>query len=317
MGYAITTEGVRRPDQLEFWSEQAISRYFVQTDVAFGAGSGSGFRARMRGFGFGGWSVNDLVSDPIRVNRTAVLARSDPADYIQVSIMRTGKALIMQDGRCAVQSSRDEIVLIDPSAPYIFEFERPSRQVQLQIPRDEVATVLPEFASRTATTIRGDSGTGRLAAQLLCGVADYRADRGDEIAYSAVSAAVRVLAAAIREQAEPERNADPSEELLIRAQQLLADRIADPDGATVSKVAGALSVSERYVYRLFERIGTTPQRWLRDLRLTTARRMIVDPVGRMPISVIGRAVGYRSAAHFSRAFSARFGAPPREVRAGP
>ena len=62
-------------------------------------------------------------------------------------------------------------------------------------------------------------------------------------------------------------------------------------------------------------LGAQPfHRYLIALRLEKARELIVTQ--HLPVSVVAKAVGFSGLAHFSRAFTQRFGANPSEIRKG-
>jgi transcriptional regulator GlxA family with amidase domain len=82
-------------------------------------------------------------------------------------------------------------------------------------------------------------------------------------------------------------------------------------------VAEANYMSARQLHRLFERERETFGGWLRGERLLRCRRDLADPRLRdAPIAQIAARWGFRSPAHFTRAFSTRFGTSPREHRSG-
>jgi transcriptional regulator GlxA family with amidase domain len=79
--------------------------------------------------------------------------------------------------------------------------------------------------------------------------------------------------------------------------------------ATLAREAG-MSRS-RFAAEFLARIGTAPMAYLAELRLAQARRLLARGV---PVGRAAAAVGYRSAAAFSRAFAQRFGTRPKDAR---
>jgi AraC-like DNA-binding protein len=72
----------------------------------------------------------------------------------------------------------------------------------------------------------------------------------------------------------------------------------------------------RYVQRLFETEGTTFTEFVRERRLARAHRMLGDPrLAARPIGVIAYEAGFTNQAYFNRAFRARYGAAPSDIRA--
>ena len=80
--------------------------------------------------------------------------------------------------------------------------------------------------------------------------------------------------------------------------------------ADLAEIAG-LSLS-RFAELFVETVGVTPMSYLRLWRLSLARREI-EAGGR--IKAVARRLGYASPEALSRAFSAEFGHPPRDLRA--
>lgn len=78
-------------------------------------------------------------------------------------------------------------------------------------------------------------------------------------------------------------------------------------------MAALVGLSERQIDRLFQRHrGTTFTSEYRDIRLTRADELLHQSV--MSISEIAYATGFSGSAHFSRAYRAKFGHSPSEVR---
>jgi AraC family carnitine catabolism transcriptional activator len=98
---------------------------------------------------------------------------------------------------------------------------------------------------------------------------------------------------------------------LIRAVEMMESTIAEP--LSLPAVADHAGVSIRELERMFRRwLKTTPGTYYRRLRLDRARTMLQQTA--MPVIDIAVACGFGSAAHFSRAYRARFGRSPRRDR---
>ncbi|MCS0503932.1 GlxA family transcriptional regulator [Ancylobacter mangrovi] len=98
---------------------------------------------------------------------------------------------------------------------------------------------------------------------------------------------------------------------LARAVRLMEGTIEHPLG--VAGIARRLDVSPRHLERLFRRhLGTGPASYQLGLRLERARELLRLSV--LPITDVGLACGFQSAAHFSTAYARRFGRPPSTER---
>ena len=76
--------------------------------------------------------------------------------------------------------------------------------------------------------------------------------------------------------------------------------------------AASLSVSE--CLRCFHAgLGTTPYRYLMDVRLERAARLLVETD--LPVATVATRVGFRDASYFARQFRRCTGLSPRQYRA--
>jgi AraC-like DNA-binding protein len=93
-------------------------------------------------------------------------------------------------------------------------------------------------------------------------------------------------------------------------------RLTQPD-AGLASIAAAHGISTRYVQYLFEMTGTSFTGFVLEHRLLLAYRLLHEPRGqRRKISDIATTAGFADISYFNRAFKARFGATPSDVRQG-
>jgi transcriptional regulator GlxA family with amidase domain len=101
---------------------------------------------------------------------------------------------------------------------------------------------------------------------------------------------------------------DPRLAQAIRLMEAHVDQPMD-----VAAIARRTGVTARTLEGIFTRsIGETPGAYYLRLRLTAARKLVVDT--RVPMADIAARTGFSSAAAFSRAFSRSFGRPPTALR---
>lgn len=102
-----------------------------------------------------------------------------------------------------------------------------------------------------------------------------------------------------------------SDQRLARVVELISSHYAEP--LSLDRLATEACVSKFHFTRLFrEKMGQTPHRYLNEVRLEAARRMLMTTD--MSPSQIATLCGFRSASRFAMAFSKRFGASPRTYR---
>ncbi|UZW57503.1 AraC family transcriptional regulator [Sphingobium sp. JS3065] len=102
-----------------------------------------------------------------------------------------------------------------------------------------------------------------------------------------------------------------------RAMAFIENNLAE-SWLTAERVAEAQNVSRRYLDERFGLLGTRIEKWIWERRLARAHEDLVlagrDARNCKSIIQIALDSGFSSPSHFSRAFKARFGMPPRELK---
>jgi transcriptional regulator GlxA family with amidase domain len=115
-----------------------------------------------------------------------------------------------------------------------------------------------------------------------------------------------------------QQNADPLEPLgntaprnVRRAIALMEKHLEDP--LSIAEICERMEISHRQLDRLFRAyVKKAPAAYYRDIRLDRARGLVTQT--EMALSQVALASGFASQVHFSRAYRARFGLPPRQDR---
>ncbi len=106
-------------------------------------------------------------------------------------------------------------------------------------------------------------------------------------------------------------NCEGTERLVKQALNMVAKQFANK--VTDSDVAEHLGLSPSHFRHLFRRVTDQPfHQYVLNLRLERARSMLMNQ--RTSVSEVARQVGYANLAHFSRAFSKRFGVAPSVIK---
>ncbi|CDH79541.1 GlxA family transcriptional regulator [Pseudomonas aeruginosa] len=107
--------------------------------------------------------------------------------------------------------------------------------------------------------------------------------------------------------------ANPSLPRTLRlALELMSSNIEDPMGH--EDIARYVRISRRHLERLFRRhVGTTPERYYLELRLTHARQLLQHT--QRPLIEVALASGFCSLPHFHRCFRELFNITPGQFRA--
>jgi len=101
---------------------------------------------------------------------------------------------------------------------------------------------------------------------------------------------------------------------LARVMEYMSSHYAE--SLTLEQLAAEACISKYHFARLFrQKVGRSPHRYLMEIRLETARRMLLSSDA--TIAQVAAACGYPTATHFSTAFTRRFGMSPTAFRSVP
>jgi AraC-like DNA-binding protein len=306
----VSTLDVESGARLRYWQE-AVCDVFVELRAGpVHPADADSFAGEIVRTHVDGLVVDTVTADGNEVARTPRLISHSSSDDLFVSVLERSTGVFTQDGREARLVHPGDFVLYDSARPYRGGFLGRGRQIVVRIPREALATRLPRHDRVTAVTVSGRTGVGALASGLLRAL-----PRCDDDAPLVGDHVLDLLAAALHPLTGGGLDGGSARATqLARARAFIRARLPDP-GLGPTTVADAIGVSERYLYTLFEAAGTTPARWIGEERLAQAHARLGDPRrAGSTIEEIALGVGFKQAAHFTRAFKARYGITPRERR---
>ena len=98
---------------------------------------------------------------------------------------------------------------------------------------------------------------------------------------------------------------------VLGAVEAMENHVAD--ALALEDLAQAAGVSPRQLIRLFQgKLGVSPMRYYRDLRLEVAERLMANSP--MPLTEIALATGFANSSHFSTGYRQKFGRAPSQDR---
>ena len=249
------------------------------------------------------------------VRNTRHIGASTSDDYL-VALHVKGLARARQDGRQVILRPGD-LALLDSTRPYSMELLNagPFEHLAYRIPREALDGRAKDVHRAVAVAVAAGSDSGGLASHHLCALAAPTWRTPPSQAVPLVESGLDLLVVALRAAAGLSVDDNSHQMHMLRSVKRYAlSRLGDPDLSPPS-VAAALYISPRQLHRLFAREQTTFGGWLREQRLRRSRRDLADPRQQdLSIAQIAGRLGYRSSAHFTRSFSARFGVGPRDFR---
>ncbi|HVO06495.1 MAG TPA: helix-turn-helix domain-containing protein [Burkholderiaceae bacterium] len=314
MSQLLTTQAVEPSRQLAYWTEMVCDTYVqLDCDAAADARTIEGEIA-----------VDQLATLQLsRVTATAQHVRRTPAriawaseDYFLVSIQSRGNGAVVQDGRSALLTPGD-FALYDSTRPYELRFDGPFQQYVLKLPGPTLRTALRDTHRLTATSVSGARGAGHLMIGMIRTLTADIDTLAPESAAAVADSVTQILIAGLSALPAARRPALSHLTALHREQikACVRTRLREP-GLSVAGIASQLRLSPSTLHRAWLGEPCSLADWIWAQRLDAARRDLCDPtLDARSVSEIGFSWGFNDAAHFSRAFRARFGCAPSELRA--
>ncbi len=284
--------------------------------------------------GFGQWDVSESVGDCFsadldvtRFARTSIIEchcgpnggvrrqqmiRSDDEPRIAVQLVVKGEEhFSFRDDRSIARTG--DIVLWSSLEPMSFQVPERLHKVTVVLPERTLTRWLPRHHRLHGRVMTSSTGVTALLRTHLLALRQHLAEFSEQERYAVETATLEMIAGVV--SATLDR---PSQSLadhqLSRVQGYILENLGDGE-LNLDRVAAATGISCRYLHRLFERTGMSPRAWIQDQRLLRAREfMIGDLQGKRTITSIAYDSGFSDSAHFSRAFTQRFGLGPRAFR---
>jgi len=314
MHHSASTDCVEPSQRLAFWADM-VCNTFVQLDCDAPAGSTS-IEGAIEADLLATLQLSKVTASPQVVRRTAARIAGASEDFFLVSIQTEGAGLVVQDGRTARLQPGD-FALYDSTRPYELRFAGSFQQYVLRLPGPTLRTALRDTQALTASTVSGQRGAGHL----MIGMIQTLAANIDTLA-SASAAAVaesvtQILIAGL--SGLPAARTQPVSQLTAyhrsQIKACVRARLRDP-ALSVAGIAQQMRVSPSTLHRSWVGEACSIAEWIWAQRLDAARRDLCDPgMAARGVSEIAFSWGFNDAAHFSRAFRARFACSARELRA--
>ncbi|API59383.1 AraC family transcriptional regulator [Tardibacter chloracetimidivorans] len=252
------------------------------------------------------------------VKRSSQQVQNSAEDIFLLWIPVRGSVTITQSGRSAMVA-RGNLALSSSLEPLCIETmpddgsEHLSYQISL--PVHILADALSEPRRYCAIGYSSNAGAARIARELFLSLYEESGNTDRASSMILAQSALNALFCAVTEDKDaPVRLAGARELKLQRLLDYIALHHSDPE-LTTEKAAAACEISTRYLHYLLQGRGMKFHDHLWEARLDSAFRQLTDPaLDRRTIAEIAYSAGFKSSAHFSRAFRRRFSQSPREVR---
>jgi AraC-like DNA-binding protein len=264
----------------------------------------------------GGVRIARFSGSPVAAARTRAHLDASDEGYYLLALHTRGIARASQRGR-QITLRPGDLALLDSSHPYTIEFMNAGQfeHIAYQIPHGRLDARSGQIERALAVRLPANSDPGRLASPYLSTLASRSWRTPSASATPLIETGLDLLVNALLLAAGLDSPPGVRPAAMLHQLKLYArSRLSEPD-LSPADVAAAHYLSTRQLHRLFAREGMTFGGWVREERLRRCRSDLADPRQReVPIAELAARWGYRSAAHFTRTFTARYGVGPRDFR---
>jgi AraC-like DNA-binding protein len=270
----------------------------------------SGFAADHTAWNLGGMIVVQRNVPAHSYSRSSTKIRSNSIDHWHVVSLRSGKSWTEVDGRIA-EGGPGKLEIRSLGHPYSGRTTE-SRSLSLYLPWDLFSD------TAVGVDIKNNTAFSGTYAKLLIEYLDSFEANLPSMTAADLPIVVQTMrdmvvrclssSAGIVDGATP-----PSNSALMERARRFVQRNLNSPGLTPDSLARELGISRTRLYQLLEPSGGVLH-YIQKRRLLSAHAALSNAANRQPILEIAAAVGFSSAAHFSRAFSKEFGYSPKEAR---
>ncbi|WP_245581926.1 helix-turn-helix domain-containing protein [Phyllobacterium phragmitis] len=281
----------------------------VEVMLPDGISADDGFQADHTAWNLGGMLIVEQRVPAHSYARSAASLRASPIDHWYAGMLRCGRAWTEVDGLVA-ESEPGKAEFRSLGHPFRGRITE-SEAIFLYMPRDLFADT-PGILDMANNAILSDN----LAKLLIEYVSGLEATLNSLVAEDLPRIVHTVRDMIINCLSSPAEHVTVEQQaglgLMERARQHIHRNLHSPK-LTPDDLCGVLGISRTRLYQLFEPSGGVLH-YIRRRRLLAAHTALSDPANNQRILDIAEAVGFDSAANFSRAFSQEFGYSPREAR---
>ena len=307
----FSTDGVPEKDRAAFWREH-YGHVMLRVDIE--PAPDMLFESRNRCLSLPGLQLMEGSSSPVTISRSGQYL-SDGNDDVVLALNRSGSVIISSGGR--EHSLRDgEAIVVSGGEAASYHRTSFGKSLALRVPRTMFESTVVSLDDALMRPIPADRGP----LKLMEDYAGWLLNAGN-IDHQLLNLSVRHIQDLLALTIGPTSDfADTARTRGLRAARLkLAKSFIVAQShrrdLSVGAVAQSLSVTPRYVQRLFEADGTTFSEFLTGQRLARAHRLLFYTSSTTTeIYTIAYDVGFGDLSYFNRCFRRQYGVTPREVR---
>jgi AraC-like DNA-binding protein len=253
--------------------------------------------------------VIECVCDPCGGTRDRSDMVRDRDEFVALQLVLQGREEVCFAGEQFLLNPGD-ILVWDTTRPMNFRVVEQLHKLSVMLPLARLRNWLPNRWEDVRRVIQPQNTAARLLGGYLQALAPRRAMDGFKNSDALIETTIGLLVNAL--ELGQSRNSVQLRELqLERVMNYIDDNLNQPD-LTPGRIAAANRISLRYLYWLFETLGTSVSQYVIKERLERCRRDLGNPLmARRKVSDIAFSWGFNDVTHFSRRFRQEYGMSPR------
>ena len=303
----FSTRDLPRNDQFPAW--QAYLAPLVDIKLPDGVTLESGFLADHTAWNLGSMLIVQQNARAHSYLRSSAKLRSNTIDHWHVVVLRTGRSWTEVDGLvCEGEPGKVEF----RSLGYAFRGRTTDAQsLSVFLPRELFADTAAGKDIRNNTALSGNYT--KLLIEYLDSIETKLASLTARDLPQIVQTTRDMIVTCVSSAANSGTTETQGNLALMERVRRFVQKNLNSHDLTPDTLCRELGISRTRLYQLFEPSGGVLH-YIQKRRLLSAHAALSNSANRQQIIEIAAAVGFTSAAHFSRAFSREFGYSPREAR---
>ena len=303
----VSTESVPQSERFLYWRHTMLDIF--KASVNNSSEPEETFGAELALHNLGRVSLLEMVGSPFCLSYSA----EANADELVAHVQLIGDCVLRQDRR-EVHLTPGCICLQRNCRAFELEMDERFRYVRIAVEEIHFAEVFPRWKQTLMTPVPANHGAAAVFVDLVKSLCRQREALEPSVMEWISESTIRLLCSALLHLAEDRRPDGLQMELYHKEtiKQYVRSQLHNPD-LDVPSIAKAVGLSASYIHRLFAHEHLHLMHWVWVQRLENCHRELCLDHKRLS-SDIAYSWGFRSPAHFSRAFRRHFGLSPREIR---
>ncbi|GAC1043337.1 helix-turn-helix domain-containing protein [Rhizobium sp. No.120] len=304
----FSTRGMEPGDQFAAW--QTYVAPLADVRLPDNVSPTAGFPADHIAWNLGGMLIVQQDAPPHSYMRSQAKVKANHIDHWHISVLSSGRTWTEVDGH-VLDGEPGKVELRSLGRPFRGRSTE-AKGLSLFLPRALL------FDVPTPVEIENNIALSGVFTNMLIEFLDSVEDNLTRLAATDLPHVVQtvrnMIVAAVSTSAAQSTGTEQHSALALteRVRRFVEANLISGD-LTAERICRELGVSRTRLYQIFEQYGGV-HHYIQRRRLLSAHAALSDPANREQIVDIAFAVGFSSAAHFSRAFGKEFGYSPREAR---